>query len=349
MNKIFISYRRDDAGDAAGRLSDHLTECFGRDSVFMDVDGIALGRDFREVIDETLGQCGVMLAVMGKTWLQNTDAKGNRRIDQPGDFVRLEIGTALKRDIPVIPVRVQGAGIPSQNDLPDDLKDFAFRNAIELSQDRWRSDVQNLTEKLRPLMGELTPQPQAPPVSSHVPPPPVPDEQQQTLTGAIPQKKSSKQSVKWYLVGSAFLLIGLILILHFVPTSNNPATERPIISEVSTIQPGRKQIIKIVGSGFGTYASYRGDSPFIKISDVTQNWNAGNSSNGDSNSVTLNIGSWTDTEIRIHGFTGAYGQNNWILNEGDEVIVSVTNPQTGAGPSSCTVTVGSASSRCAER
>ncbi len=85
----------------------------------MDVDGIALGRDFRTVIEETLGQCGVMLAVIGKTWLQNTDAKGNRRIDQPGDFVRLEIGTALKRNIPVIPVCVQGAGVPTPDDLPD--------------------------------------------------------------------------------------------------------------------------------------------------------------------------------------------------------------------------------------
>jgi hypothetical protein len=358
MNKIFISYRRDDAGDAAGRLSDRLTECFGGDSVFMDVDGIALGRDFRMVIDETLRQCGVMLAIMGKTWLQNTDAKGNRRIDQPGDFVRLEIGTALKRDIPVIPVRVQGAGVPSENDLPDDLKKFAYRNAIELSQDRWHSDVQNLIEKMRPLMGELTPQPQAPPVSSHVsPPPPVPHVQQRTSTRDIPQKKSFKQSVKWYLVGSAFLLIGLIVL--FVRYSERGHIEampqqglsyiKPLISEVSTILPASDQTITITGSGFGTRSSYDGDSPNIKITDVTNNWNAGWSGSSDSNIVTLSIGSWTDTQIVIQGFRGGYGQNNWTLNKGDQVTVQVWNQQTGAGPSSCTLTVGSASSRCAER
>jgi uncharacterized protein YecT (DUF1311 family) len=149
MSKIFISYRRDDAGEAAGRLSDNLVERFGRENIFMDVDGIALGRDFRTVIEETLGQCGVLLAVMGKSWLQNTDAKGNRRLDQPDDFVRLEIGTALKRDIPVIPVCVQGAGVPAPDDLPDELKNFAFREAFELTHARWDSDVQNLIERLQ--------------------------------------------------------------------------------------------------------------------------------------------------------------------------------------------------------
>ncbi len=154
MGKIFISYRHEDAGDAAGRLKDNLSEEFGPDSIFIDVDDIALGRDFRVVIEETLSQCGVLLAVMGKTWLQNTDQKGRRRLDQPGDFVRLEIGTALKRDIPVIPVCVQGAGVPDSDDLPDDLKDFAFRNAFELTHARWHSDVQLLIEKLRSYMGD---------------------------------------------------------------------------------------------------------------------------------------------------------------------------------------------------
>jgi hypothetical protein len=216
MGKIFISYRRDDAGEAAGRLSDNLRECFGQDSVFMDVDGIGLGRDFRKVIGETLSQCGVMLAVMGKTWLQNTDAKGNRRLDQPADFVRLEIATALKRDIDVIPVCVQGAGVPSADDLPDDLKDFAFRNAIELTHAKWNSDAQLLIEHLRPIVEKPTPQPQVPPVPSHVPPrPQVPNAHQQTLDPAIPvpgvQRKSSRRIVKLCLVGLLVLLMLLAI------------------------------------------------------------------------------------------------------------------------------------------
>jgi hypothetical protein len=216
MGKIFISYRRDDAGEAAGRLSDNLVERFGRDNIFMDVDGIALGRDFRTVIEETLSQCGVMLAVMGKDWLQNKDAKGNRRLDQPTDFVRLEITTALKRDIPVIPVCVQGASVPSCDDLPDDLKNFAFRNAFELTHARWSSDVQLLTERLRPLMTESATRPHVvipPPVNPYVPsaPPPTYVPPAHTPTAKPPRvaptvslpavdTKSSRKKLKWVLV-----------------------------------------------------------------------------------------------------------------------------------------------------
>jgi TIR domain len=213
MGKIFISYRRDDAGEAAGRLSDNLVERFGRDSIFMDVDGIALGRDFRTVIEETLGQCGVMLAVMGKDWLQSKDAKGNRRLDQPTDFVRLEITSALKRDIPVIPVCVQGASVPSCDDLPDELKNFAFRNAFELTHARWSSDVQLLTERLRPYMEPVAqPQPNnPPPTHSYVPPAHVPPAQPPLVapTVSLPafKKKFSKKIVKWFLVGLLFLML----------------------------------------------------------------------------------------------------------------------------------------------
>ncbi len=214
MGKIFISYRRDDAGEAAGRLSDNLVERFGRDTIFMDVDGIALGRDFRTVIEETLSHCGVMLAVMGKDWLQNKDAKGNRRLDQPTDFVRLEITTALKRGIPVIPVCVQGSTVPSCDDLPEDLKDFAFRNAFELTHARWNSDVQLLTERLRPLMTESSTQPHVvipPPVNTHVPPPPGVKAKPQPVapTVSLPAagKTSSKKKLKWFLVIACLVMM----------------------------------------------------------------------------------------------------------------------------------------------
>jgi hypothetical protein len=179
MSKIFISYRRDDSDEAAGRLSDHLVSQFGQDNVFMDVDGIAPGRDFRKVIDETLTQCDVLLGVLGRNWVDAKDEHGNRRLDNESDFVRLEIGSALRRDIPVIPVRVQGAIVPKPDQLPSDLKDFAYRNSVELTHERWNSDVQVLVDKLRRLFNQESsgPQPAARQAAAATPPPPPPSYQ----------------------------------------------------------------------------------------------------------------------------------------------------------------------------
>ena len=148
MRSIFISYRREDAEGQAGRLFDDLTAKFGKDSVFMDVVDIEPGRDFRRVIDQHVASCAVLLAVIGKGWLEAKDQAGRRRIDNPNDFVRLETASALKRDIPVIPVLVQGAGMPLPEQLPDDLKELAFRNAVEITHARWDSDTQLLINAL---------------------------------------------------------------------------------------------------------------------------------------------------------------------------------------------------------
>ncbi len=114
----------------------------------MDVAGIEPGRDFRRAIEQQVASCGVLLAVIGKNWLMLADAKGRRRLDDPYDFVRLETAGALKRDIPVIPVLVHQAEMPRVEDLPDDLKDLAFRNGVELNHARWASDVQLLIAAL---------------------------------------------------------------------------------------------------------------------------------------------------------------------------------------------------------
>jgi hypothetical protein len=148
MRSIFISYRREDAEGQAGRLFDDLAAHFGKDSVFMDVVDIEPGRDFRRVIDQNVASCIVLLAVVGKGWLDAKDQAGRRRIDNPNDFVRLETASALKRDIPVIPVLVQGAGMPLPEQLPDDLKELAFRNAVEITHTRWDSDTQLLIKAL---------------------------------------------------------------------------------------------------------------------------------------------------------------------------------------------------------
>jgi TIR domain len=152
MRAIFISYRREDTEGHAGRLFRDLAERFGKELVFMDVAGIEPGRDFRRVIEQQVASCGVLLALIGKDWLTVPDAEGRRRLDDPIDFVRLETASALKRDIPVVPVLVHGARIPRPEQLPEDLRELAYRNSVELTHARWDSDVQVLIKALLPYV-----------------------------------------------------------------------------------------------------------------------------------------------------------------------------------------------------
>src|SRR5205809_1290536 len=128
---IAISYRREDSTPVAGRLHDRLQADFGKGNVFMDFDSIPYGVDFREQIKQTLERARVVIAVIGPTWFGGR-ARGNRRIDDPTDFVRLEIATALQRGIPVIPVLIDDTPMPQVENLPADLKGLAFRNALIL-------------------------------------------------------------------------------------------------------------------------------------------------------------------------------------------------------------------------
>lgn len=140
---IFVSYRRDDSSGHAGRLFDNLVSHFGRERIFMDIDTIEPGEDFVSVIENAVGSCDLLIAVIGQNWLRGTTG-GTGRLDDPNDFVRLEIAAALDRDIRVIPVLVQRAAMPLQRDLPDNLTKLARRNAIELSDLRWQNDVEQL-------------------------------------------------------------------------------------------------------------------------------------------------------------------------------------------------------------
>jgi TonB family protein len=156
LSGIFVSYRRSDSQGEAGRLFDDLVKHFDEHTVFMDVSAIEAGRDFRKAIEEGVTKCGVLLVVIGPEWLNAKDERGARRLDDPADFVRIETAAALRRDIPVIPVLVRAARMPSAEQLPDDLKELAYRNCIELTHARWRSDMQLLTEALRRLVGDPT-------------------------------------------------------------------------------------------------------------------------------------------------------------------------------------------------
>jgi hypothetical protein len=120
----------------------------------MDVDAIQPGRDFRKAIDESIHKCSALLAVVGPGWLEAKDALGQKRLEDRNDFVRLEISSALERDIPVVPVLVRGAKMPRAEQLSPDLRELAYRNAVELTHARWKSDLQILIRALKPYFDQ---------------------------------------------------------------------------------------------------------------------------------------------------------------------------------------------------
>jgi class 3 adenylate cyclase len=146
---IFISYRREDSMGHAGWLGSLLMSEFGRDHIFMDLDSIEPGEDFRETIRAAVGACDALLALIGPRWLSVTDAGGEQRLDNSNDFVRAEIRAALERGVRVIPVLLHGAAMPPPEHLPDDIRELAWRNAMVLSDDHFGADVALLIRALR--------------------------------------------------------------------------------------------------------------------------------------------------------------------------------------------------------
>lgn len=135
MVKVFVSYRRTDTAQVAGRIYDKLVGIYGDDNVFKDVDSIPFGTDFRRVIKDSLGKCSALLAVIGPSWQDARDEKGVRRIDKPDDYVRMEIEYALDHETLVIPLLVDSAKMPKKEDLPESLRAFAFLNASPVRPD----------------------------------------------------------------------------------------------------------------------------------------------------------------------------------------------------------------------
>lgn len=161
MSKILISYRREDSAHVTGRIYDRLVQQFGRTAVFKDVDSIPLGIDFRTYLDQQVAKCDVFLAVIGRNWMKPQGQKGKSRLADPADFVRLEIEAALKRQIPVIPVLVEGASIPPVDRLPPSLQGLSYRNGIVVRPDPdFHRDMDRLIEHLRAQVeNHLTPGP----------------------------------------------------------------------------------------------------------------------------------------------------------------------------------------------
>ena len=147
--KVFISYRREDSAGYAGRILDRLGHELERDHLFIDVDGIPLGLNFVKLLREEVAKCDVLLAVIGRDWLDARDEDGTRRLNNPNDFVRIEVATALQRDIPVIPILLDGTRVPKADELPEDLRELPLRNGLGVHHASFHADMTKLIRELK--------------------------------------------------------------------------------------------------------------------------------------------------------------------------------------------------------
>ncbi len=153
MSKIIVSYRRSDSAAITGRIFDRLIDRYGEESVFMDIDRIPFGTDFRHHIQDALRDADLLLAVIGPTWLGKT-ADGRTRIQDEADPVRVEIEAALRQGLAVIPVLVDNAPMPGAADLPESIRDFAYINAAPIDVGRdFRSHMERLTRSIDGIVG----------------------------------------------------------------------------------------------------------------------------------------------------------------------------------------------------
>lgn len=212
MPGIFISYRREDTAGHAGRIFDRLRETFGRDKVFMDVAAIEPGVDFVEAIDRAVGSCDVLLVIIGKQWLSCHDAAGRNRLDDPKDFIRLETATALRRNIRVIPVLVQGASMPGEGDLPDELKKLARRQATEISDSHWDASFGQLIETLQKLLSDAAKPAQ--PDTEETPHAPLPSAEKRQPPAPAPLPSSPYR--RTWIISAIAAMVGVLAGLLFM-------------------------------------------------------------------------------------------------------------------------------------
>jgi len=158
MSGTFISYRREDAAGYAGRLRESLERRLGPSRVFRDVDTLRPGQDFVQAIEARLTDCRVMLTVIGREWAGARDMTGSRRLDEPYDFVRLEIAAALARpNVLVVPVLVEGAAMPAASELPENIRPLARRHAVTIRDETWDADVDRLVGVIESATGAVDP------------------------------------------------------------------------------------------------------------------------------------------------------------------------------------------------
>jgi hypothetical protein len=228
---IFINYRREDSAGHAGRLFDALSDHFaGR--LFMDVDTLEPGVDFVEAIEQAVGSCEVLIVVIGREWLTIKDKAGRRRLDDPGDFVRLEVESALTRGIRVIPVLVQDAPMPRAEELPASLAKLARRNAIELSDARWAYDVDRLARTIHDILKET---PAVKPEKAT----PLPD----PVAPAVVAKTTGPRA--WPLSIAALVLVAAVVLVSWAWTRQTPSGN----NVPSQVQPAELKTAEVPAGG----------------------------------------------------------------------------------------------------
>ena len=217
---MFISYRREDSSGHAGWLREALAERLGRDLVFMDIDTIEPGLDFVEVLERAVDDCDVLLVLIGKAWLTTKGADGRRRLDDPKDYHRLEVESALKRRIRVIPVLVQDATVPRAEELPPTLQTLARRHATELDDSKWAYDIDRLSTIVKkdlkdpsddPRWQQPPPPPQAPPSQVASPQPPGAGEEESP--GGARKKLLRRSAV---VLVACLAVLGVVVVIGFL-------------------------------------------------------------------------------------------------------------------------------------
>jgi hypothetical protein len=214
---IFLSYRRDDTAGHTGRLTDDLREAFPDRTIFRDIDTIAPGADFVKAIDGAVGQAAVVLVVIGRRWLTAEDIGQGQRLAHPDDYVRLEITSAFEQGKLVVPVLVDGARIPEASELPAPLQPLVRHNALEISDLRWKYDLDRLIVELRRVAGE--------PLES-VPAGPTGTMPMRRIAAASPASAARRRG--WGLVAAGCLLVlaaALILLVVARPGSSDGRAE----------------------------------------------------------------------------------------------------------------------------
>jgi hypothetical protein len=172
---IFLNYRRDQSEWPTGRLHDRLVEVFGRSRIFTDVDSIPPGQDFTKVLEAAVGSCRVLLAVIGKDWTDALDEGGRRRLENPHDWVRFEIESALRRPgVRVIPVLIDGAAMPRAEELPGELAQLSTRQGVKINASAFARDTDELIGWLRDIINPPVAAPPRPPSQPHQPSQPPP-------------------------------------------------------------------------------------------------------------------------------------------------------------------------------
>jgi hypothetical protein len=332
---------------------------FGDDSVFMDVAGINPGIDFRKAIDDNVATCGVLLAMIGPGWTTVTGDSGERRLDDANDFVRLEVASALARNIAVIPVLVHGAKMPRPELLPDNLKDLAFRNSVEITHARWNSDVQLLTKALAQYVtssSATSTEPVHATVAVQLPPPNPP---------AGETAPASRSRMPLIAGGAAvILLLGVAAFFFFhnssgaVPVVNGPTPTQPA---TDTSSAGNSQAPDWAKPLIGTWTGNGGNAKSGTAEDSAP-------SRKENELARLKVVSKGD-EVKIHAWglcrkcdwgtqpvaveSGNRATATWdftkltdigepdsgrvarvtIIREGDKLVVTVQNTYSNRGPS----------------